>query len=412
MRILVVTRGVVPIQPGAGGAELAAYQASRELGRRGHRVVLVSDVIDEPQFASENVSFRPIDSALLRRVKVFPAGFFRWIVEHLIGNVAAARAARRVARREGPFDIVNVNGALAARLVKRWIPGVPVVYTEQDATPWLCRYRRWWERAIRKTVYRLVNVPAFRRVDHVATVFDSLRDELVDRYRIPASKVTTIVNATDADLFNPNRPGRSLVREEFGFDRYVLFVGRLTARKAPDLLVRALADVTDVNCAFVGDGPMRRKLERLAVELGVADRVAFVGNLAPAELGRVYADADLTVLPSVSEGMPLVVIESMACGTPVLTTRVAGSENLIEDWETGFLVRPGDLGQLEMAVRFLWGDRALRARMGEKAREKAIESFLWPVVGERYLILYHSLMVEQQAPPQVPASSGVLTLSA
>lgn len=402
-----VTRGVVPIAPGAGGAELVAYRLAGALVEAGEHVEMVSDADEAARAALPQIQFHPLESRALRLVRRLPGGFGRWLLEHLVGNVTAAREARRLLG-DTNFDLVHVHGALAAILIGRKAHA-PLVYTEHDATPWMCRYRRWWERAIRKVVHRVVNVTAFGRADHVATVFDSLRAEIVERYRIPKERVTTIVNGTDVDLFNPHRPGVSLVRETFGFERYVLFVGRLTPRKAPDVLLRAVAEVPEVKCAFVGDGPMRRRLERLARELGVEDRVVFVGAVTPAELGRVYADADFTVLPSVSEGMPLAVIESMACGTPVLTSNVAGATSLIDDWETGFLLKPGDLGQLSMAIRFLWGDGDLRRRMGERAREKAIREFVWPGVAEQYRDLYANVVRRRV---EVPIASSVPSLLA
>ena len=114
------------------------------------------------------------------------------------------------------------------------------------------------------------------------------------------------------------------MRERSGFKRYCLFVGQLTPRKGPDILLRALADTDEICCVFVGDGPMKANLEALAKKLGVQERVAFLGALPPEQLGRIYAEADLLVLPSLSEGAPLVVLEAMACGTPVVTTRVSG----------------------------------------------------------------------------------------
>jgi glycosyltransferase involved in cell wall biosynthesis len=103
------------------------------------------------------------------------------------------------------------------------------------------------------------------------------------------------------------------------------------------------------------------------------------------------------------------VIESMACGTPVLTTRLAGTETLIDDWETGFLVKPDDLGQLEMALRFLWGDADLRARMGRNARAKAIRDFVWPQVASQYLDLYSRLRL---AAPVVEPVEAIPSLQA
>src|SRR5579884_973613 len=268
LRILMVTRGVAPLAAGAGGAELVASQLAREMALDGHEVVVVSDVGHPAPEPVAGLSYRPLGNRLLRLVKRrLPAGFPRWLAEHLIGNVSAARAARKLLAQER-FDLVHVHGALAALLISRGAR-VPVVYTEHDATPWICRYRHWWERAIRKVVYRTVNLAAARRATHVATVFHTLGAALVERHGIDGSKVTTIMNGTDVDVFNPHRPGLNPVREACGFERYILFVGRLTPRKAPDLLVRAVADTPGVNLVLAGDGELRPRLEDLARELGV-----------------------------------------------------------------------------------------------------------------------------------------------
>src|SRR5436305_207302 len=135
------------------------------------------------------------------------------------------------------------------------------------------------------------------------TVFELQAKEIVGRWGVPEWKVVVISNGTDAHVF---RPARSLVaetspiRERFGFDRYCLFVGSLTPRKSPDLLLEAVAEA-GVCCVFAGDGPMRRKLERRAEQLGIAGRVAFLGGVPPHELGRIYSEADLLVLPTVSD---------------------------------------------------------------------------------------------------------------
>jgi glycosyltransferase involved in cell wall biosynthesis len=144
-------------------------------------------------------------------------------------------------------------------------------------------------------------------------------------------------------------------------------------------------------CVFVGDGPLRKRLERRAEDLGVADKVGFLGYVAPHELGRIYSEADMLALPSVSEAAPLVVVESLACGTPVLASRIAGLPSVVKDWETGFLFKPGDVGQLAMAIRFMAGDHQLRERMGAIGRERVLAEFPWPIVARQYLGLYRDV---------------------
>ena len=150
------------------------------------------------------------------------------------------------------------------------------------------------------------------------------------------------------------------VAEELGIGSYCLFVGSLELRKSPDLLVRALSEAPGITCIFVGDGPAKHRIRQLAnCSWAWRSGFKFAGHLKPADLGRYYAGADLLVLPSVSEASPLVILEAMACGTPVVASRVGGIPAVVEDWKTGFLVKPGDVGQLTMCLRFLTEDKPL-----------------------------------------------------
>jgi D-inositol-3-phosphate glycosyltransferase len=392
----------VPIKVGCGGAELAMYQLSKSLALAGHEVTVVADVSRHEFPVTPGLTFVAPKGRLHRVAARLPSGFFGWIVRHLVGNLAGVARARELMRRER-FDIVHAHANLAAYLLAR--PGdVPVVYTEHDSTPWSCRYRRLHERLIRRAIYRLVNVPAFRRATRVATICESLRLELLERWGIDATNVLTILNGADFDVFNTD-DWEATSRSPF--ERYCLFVGSLTARKAPDLLVRALVEAPDTNCVFAGDGPMRSRLEALADRLGVADRVAFLGNVRPDELAPLYSSADLLVLPSFSETTSLVAFEAMACGTPVLSSRIAGLPEVVHDWRTGFLVKPGDVGQLAIAIRFLTADREALARMGAKAQRRIRKRFLWPNVAREYLALYGSLVAsatgERRAAPDLEA---------
>jgi glycosyltransferase involved in cell wall biosynthesis len=398
VKVLVASRGVVPIEAGCGGAEIVAYQLAKNMAESGHDVTFVADLDPTVFEPTVGLNVVPVGGRIQALVRRLPAGLPRWMLQHLFGNLAVARTVRKILRRQGDlYAVIHTHGALSTILIS-WGTGTPLIYTEHDATPWSCRYRRWYERWIRKLIYRVVNVTAFKRADHVVTNFELQAKEIVRRWGLPGSKVVVISNGTDAHVFKPVEAvpsGGSRIRERFGFDRYCLFVGSLTPRKSPDLLLEAVAEA-GVSCVFAGDGPMRRKLERRAHQLGIAHRVAFLGGVPPNELGRIYSEADLLVLPTVSDTSPLVALEAMACGTPVLASRVSGLPGMIEDWKTGFLVKPGDVGQLTMAIRFLTGDARLRRRMGKNG-QKRVREFLWPAVTDRYLSLFLSAHSEWDA---------------
>ena len=134
----------------------------------------------------------------------------------------------------------------------------------------------------------------------------------------------------------------------------LLYVGTLIGRKGQPVLLEALSRLTGngvgARLTLVGQGPERPELERLADRLGVSDRVTFTGGLDHDRVRQEYARADVFCLPSFAEGVPVVLMEAMASGLPVVSTRIAGIPELVEDGEHGFVVRPGRADDLEQAL--------------------------------------------------------------
>jgi glycosyltransferase involved in cell wall biosynthesis len=183
----------------------------------------------------------------------------------------------------------------------------------------------------------------------------------------------------------------------------LLCVARLTDVKAHALLLRALADLKhqghDARLTLAGDGPLRGELERCAVELGIADRVRFLGSVGQDIIHTLYADADLFVLPSFAEGVPVVLMEAMAAGCPVIATRIAGIPELIEHGVTGVLVTPGRADQLAEAIVRLISNLESMERMVEGAREKVRREFNIHSVAPQIATLFRA-MLEPASPPQ------------
>lgn len=144
-------------------------------------------------------------------------------------------------------------------------------------------------------------------------------------------------------------------------------VGRLVPWKRVDSLLEALKEVPELGLVVVGDGPERPRLERLARDLQVSDRVYFAGQRSKKEALGLMAACDLFVLNSTYEGLPHVVLEAMALGLPVVATAVGGTPEVVRNGETGVLVRPGN-GMLEKALYVLVADGKARQRLGEGGR--------------------------------------------
>ncbi len=188
----------------------------------------------------------------------------------------------------------------------------------------------------------------------------------------PGSRILTIANGYDDALFDLSRDTRDLG---------VLFVGALVPVKNIGVLLEAYAAVRDrlsTPLVIAGEGPLRSDLERLADRLGITHDVRFYGRATRDEVTRLMSRAKCVVLPSESEGWPLVVAESLACGTPVVASRVGGVPEIMSGSDAGELVTPGDVDALaealvRVATRTHDPERVAAASSARPWREKALE---------------------------------------
>jgi glycosyltransferase involved in cell wall biosynthesis len=181
--------------------------------------------------------------------------------------------------------------------------------------------------------------------------------------------------ATDGEITDSRR---------FPDGKIVLTVGRQVAPdryKGVDLLIQAVSrlvpSVPDLSLVVIGDGTDRSRLERVAQELGVRDRVHFLGNVPGGTLAAAYRRCDVFAMPSAGEGFGLVFLEAMAFGKPVIGGAHGGTPDVIEDGLTGYLVRHGDLDRLARVLERLLTDDGLRKEMGRRAQERVHSTYLF-----------------------------------
>jgi colanic acid/amylovoran biosynthesis glycosyltransferase len=168
------------------------------------------------------------------------------------------------------------------------------------------------------------------------------------------------------------------VRHE-GTGRRLLFVGRLAGVKGLPMLFDAVARVKaaypEVKLTLAGDGPDRARLEEQATRLGIAPNVEFLGYRSQAQVRDLLQQADVFVMGSFAEGVPVVLMEAMAAGVPVVATQIAGIPELVETGVNGLLVPPGDVESLAAAIGRLVEDAPLRAALGANGRAKVETEF-------------------------------------
>jgi glycosyltransferase involved in cell wall biosynthesis len=203
---------------------------------------------------------------------------------------------------------------------------------------------------------------------------------------MPALDIRVIPNGVDTGKFHPS--------EEQTLTKPIqaLTVSRLISRKRIDLLIRAVARAKglgiDVRLNIAGQGNLMEPLRRLAAELNIADSVAFMGAVSAEQMPQLYRDNDILVMSSAHEGMSNAMLEAMASGLPIITTRCEGVEELIED--NGIVVEEPNAEKIAEAINKLADDEQLYGRMCSAARKHA-ENFSWDSVAKGYLKLYQCI---------------------
>lgn len=223
------------------------------------------------------------------------------------------------------------------------------------------------------------------------------RSQLVRFYGASPAKIEIIPCGVDLDLFRPI--GKDLARRRLGITnrRIILFVGRMDPLKGLDILLQAVARLEDreglkvlvVGGRLEGDEGLSRYCA-MAHEMGIANQVAFLGSLDQEELPLYYNAADLCVVPSYYESFSLVAVEALACGTPIIASRVGGLTGIVRDGETGFLVPWRCPDPFTERLETLLGNDMLREHFSRAAR-KSVEKYAWPNIATRVQAMYEDL---------------------
>lgn len=297
---------------------------------------------------------------------------------------------RGVIRQVAPSILATYNwGAIDAVIAGRLLATIPIVHAEDGFGP---------EEAARLKRRRVLARRVLLR-GIFATVVPSttLLKAALDEYRIPRAKVRLIPNGVDVERFRP-RDDPQWRRSHGVPDDAVLvgFVGALRPEKRLTHLLQAVrrAEQANVWVALVGDGPCRAELASAAQSLGIADRVIFAGN--EADTAPAYASFDLFAMSSMTEQMPIALLEAMSSGLPALCTDVGDTAAILGDAEIAVAPPADDLdAYVQSLVRFV-NDRLLRERVGARNRAKCQTEFSEERMLQQYAELYCAATTSQR----------------
>lgn len=409
MNIAIVSVHGCPLLP-PGGREIGGmniYLAAlgRELGSRGHTVDVFTrwHDADEPQVlqSAPNVRVVHLDAGprgAVPKEELYP------LLSGFLYNLEAFRAADGSA-----YDVVFshywLSGWVGNLLSRSWdVPHVTMFHTmgaiKNQARP------SEGESDLRVAVERHIVMQA----DRIIAPSPQERQQAIKLYAAPSARVDVVPAGVDLDLFSPG--DREIARLRLGLsleEKVLLFVGRLEPLKGLDTLVGALPDLAEtmpVRLVVAGGDAQtereRQRLEAMARDLGVAERVTFAGSVPHDELPDYYRAADVVVAPSFYESFGMVAVEAMACGVPVVAAKVGGLQSTVRDGETGYLVQWRCPEAYAERLEPLLANDALRDHFGGAGRAAA-QQFGWPAVADQVLALFEGLLREQEQRHLQPA---------
>jgi len=201
-------------------------------------------------------------------------------------------------------------------------------------------------------------------------------------------EVEIVPMGADLSMFNPNV--KSDIKKDYKINGpIILTVGRLSKEKGIEYTIKAmptiLKKIPEIKLIIVGAGPEENNLKKLSKKLNLTGNVVFTGGIPNKNLSRFYKSADVFVLPSLREGMGLVLLEAMACGTPVIGSNTGGITDIIKYGESGFLVKPKDPEDIAEKIIVLLSNKELQQKFSEEGLKIVRERFSWNVIVKKFV---------------------------
>ena len=402
MNIIQVSAGIVKIPPERGGAvESHIVNISKYLSKE-NEVTIIDRKYDDPDENEINgikvhrIPSRSINLSLM-------SGRLNPIINEYLFS-------RRLRKCEifKDADIVHAHNVYTANAAVKIANKyeVPFVYTCHNGM-WCTEDVNFYERRIVRSMEKKI----IEKSDVSIAVSKTLKKNICEKTGIPENKIIVIYNGVDTDKFNPNVPAED-IKGKYGLknSEIVLFVGRVAPAKGLEYLIKAAnliineKNVKDVKFLIVGpfkymfsESKMRRtnyvrRLINLMEKYSLQDHFIFTGSVLEKDLLKFYATCDVFVLPSLFEAFPMVLVEAMASGKPVIGSKVGGISEVIENGRNGFVFESKNYRELAEKILILLEDEELKKSMGKRSRKVAENKFSWTKIAEKIIEVYKRCM--------------------
>jgi glycosyltransferase involved in cell wall biosynthesis len=262
--------------------------------------------------------------------------------------------------------------------------------------PALTTNHNWLTTHWKLKMYCFLDSLWIRHFDRIVAVSEEIKREMV-KYNVPDKKITVIDNGIDTERFDKEISTEN-IRKEFSLNKgtkVIGTIGSLKFEKGYVYLLKAAKEILkihkEVKFLFVGDGPLRKELEDETKKLQIAENIIFAGHRV--DIPEILSMMDIFVLPSVKEGLPMVILEAMASKKPIVATRVGGVPKVINHQESGILIEAKDVGALKHSILDLINNESKMSQLAYKGYEKVKLDFSSDGMGRKYYNLYKELII-------------------
>jgi glycosyltransferase involved in cell wall biosynthesis len=369
MNILMIIGQYYPI---VGGAQKECRNQAEMLRKKGINVIILTQYIKGlPEY--EEINGIPV----FRKIRALKP----WGPSYILSTLIFLVKKRKL------YDIIQCFGIFyytTASVVMKYIWKKKVINRLESAQHIgdIARMNR--------TKYGFLIKFSWKKVDKLIAISREIYGDLINS-RVHEDRIAYIPNSVDTDYYTPSMSKR------WDSSINILFVGRLTEEKGVNILFHAMKRIVgkrfnDLSLTIVGDGPLRGALEELVSDLAITQYVRFMGSMN--DVIQYYHNSHILVIPSIWEGLPLVLLEGMACGLAIVASNLGGNREGIEDGINGLLFTPGKVDELASKITYFIEHPEVAKQMGRMCREKAVALFSLRNTVNEYVELYKSLLVQ------------------
>ncbi len=372
MRILIVSLAYLPF---IGGAELAVKEIVERIDGIGFDMVTVN--LDGKQLPEERVG----------KINVYRVG--RGKLSKYFFPFSGFKKAVQL-QQKNQYDIIwgimaNQAGLAALRLKKKF-PDVKYLLTLQEGDS---LKKIWWRTWFIRPHYKAI----YKKADFIQTISNYLKQRAI-KYGYNG-KIELVPNGVNLGRFKlvQSNAEKLAIRQKFNLnenDRVLISASRLVKKNGLDTLIKSIKDL-DVKLIILGTGNQESKLKALAQELGLRDKVLFLGYVNHQNLPQYLQMADVFIRPSRSEGLGTAFLEAMAAGLPIIATKVGGIPDFLKDGETGFFCEVNNPADLATKIKLLLGDETLRRRLISNGQNLVIQNYDWQPIAAKMKTIFHNL---------------------